>query len=90
MPTSRSTRRQARELRAVELFGADAAAALDLLELTELAWHDCYGEVTPPDGVVEDIFVCSQGRLADLARAARLAVQDSRDLRVWADRVRSG
>ena len=82
-------RRQAREPRAAELFGADAGAALDVLELTELAWHDCYGDVSPPDGVVDDIFVCSEGRLADLVRAARLAVEDSRDLRLWADRLRS-
>ena len=82
-------RRQARQSRADEMFGADASAALDLLELTEFAWHDCYGDVSPPDGVVDDIFVCSEGRLADLVRAARLAVEDSRDLRLWADRFRS-
>jgi hypothetical protein len=64
-------------------------AALDLLELTELAWHDCYGEVTPPDDVIADILVCSKGTLAGLASAARLAVQDARDLRVQADHVRS-
>lgn len=82
-------RRQARQPRADEMFGADASAALDLLELTEFAWHDCYGDVSPPDGVVDDIFVCSEGRLADLVRVARLAVEDSRDLRLWADRFRS-
>jgi hypothetical protein len=71
-----------------ELLGDDVEAALDVLELTEFAWHDCYGEVTPPDAVVDDIVVCSQGQLADLARAARLAVADSRDLRVWADDLR--
>jgi len=89
VPTSRAERRQQRRPRAEELLGSDAEAALDILELTEFAWHDCYGEVTPPEAVVNDIYVCSQGRLADLARAARLAVQDYRDLRVQADHLRA-
>jgi hypothetical protein len=38
---SRAERREAREARAREIFGSDASAALDLFELTELAWHDC-------------------------------------------------
>jgi len=87
-PSSRADRRRERRPVVEELFGDDTEAALDVLELTELAWHDCYGEVTPPDPVIDDIYVCSQGRLADLARAARLAVQDYRDLRVWADGLR--
>lgn len=88
VPSSRADRRRQRQPVVTQLFGDDAEAALDLLELTELAWHDCYGDVTPPDSVVEDIYVCSQGRLTALARAARLAVEDSRDLRLWADGVR--
>jgi hypothetical protein len=66
----------------------DLLSGLDIFELTEFAWHDCYGEVTPPDSVIDDIYVCSQGRLPDLARAARLAVEDHRDLRIWADKLR--
>ena len=89
VPTSRADRRRQRRPKVEELLGDDADAALDILELTELAWHDCYGEVTPPDAVVDDIFVCSQGRLADLARAARLAVEDYRDLRIQADHLRA-
>lgn len=69
----------------VALFGASAEAALDVLELTDFAWHDCYGEVSPPDGVVEDILLVSAGRLDGLARAARLAVDDARDLHMQAD-----
>lgn len=88
VPTSQAARRAERRTRAEELFGEDAESALDILELTEFAWHDCYQEVTPPDAVIDDIFVCSQGNLADLARAARLAVRDSRDLRLWADGLR--
>ena len=69
-------------------FGAAADAALDLLELTEFAWHDCYGEVSPPDQVVEDMLVVSGGRIELLASAARLAVEDFRGLRLNADAVR--
>jgi hypothetical protein len=77
----------ARTERARELFGDDdAKVALDLLELTELAWHDCYGEVTPPDAVIEDIWTVSQGDLRKLVSAALLAVQDRRDLQVAAGR----
>jgi hypothetical protein len=43
---------------------------LELLELTDFAWHDCYGEVTPPEHVVDDLFVVAQGTLAGLVRAA--------------------
>jgi len=59
-----------------------------LFELTEFAWHDCYGEITPPEQVIDDILVVSQGDLGKLARAARLAVTDRRDLRLSADALR--
>jgi hypothetical protein len=73
------------------MFGKHKAdAALDLLELTELAWHDCYGEITPPEKVIDDILVCSRGDLGELAQAARLAVEDYRDLALRADDVRAG
>lgn len=68
-------------------FGSRADAALDLLELAELAWHDCYGEVSPPESVIHDILTVSQGNLAKLAQAARLAVEDSRDLRMQAEAI---
>lgn len=77
-------RRANREECEREGFGSDHEAALDLLELTEFAWHDCYGEVTPPDQVVDDMLVVAQGSLAGLARAARLDIKDSRDLRLRA------
>ena len=86
---SRAARREARHGRAKELFGADADAALDLLELVELAWHDCYGEVSPSEQVVDDILVCSEGELPLMVRASRWAVKDFRDLRMWADKVRA-
>jgi hypothetical protein len=89
VPTSRADRRRPRRPTVETLFGDNADAALDILELTEFAWHDCYREVTPPDSVIDDIIVCSRGRLVDLARAARLAVEDYRDLRLWADDLRA-
>jgi hypothetical protein len=88
MTIGRANRRAERERRASEVFGSDAGAALDVLELTEFAWHDCYGEVTPPDQVIDDIFVVADGTLAGLVRAARLAIEDFRDLRLAADGLR--
>jgi hypothetical protein len=63
---------------------------LDVLELTELAWHDCYGEVTPPDEVMADIFAVGRGSVSQFVRAARLAVEDYRDLRLQAGGVGDG
>ena len=88
MTIGRTNRRAERQRRAREVFGSDADAALDLLELTEFAWHDCYGEVTPSDQVIDDIFVVAEGTLAGLVRAARLAIEDFRDVRLAADGLR--
>ena len=66
-----------------------ADVALDLLEVVEFGWHDCYQEVTPPPDVVDDILVCSEGTLDKMIRAARLALTDWRDLRLWADARRA-
>ena len=85
----RAARRAARTPRADQLFGRDASVALDVLELLELAWHDCYAEVTPPDEVVEDLWVVSRGDLRLLVGAARLALEDARDLRMNADAERA-
>ncbi len=87
MAISRQDRRSSRESLVYAAFGENTTAVLDLLELTDFAWHDCYGDVTPPEAVVSDILKCAQGDLATAIRAARLAVEDSRDLRVWADDV---
>ena len=86
---SRRERRDAARGRASIQFGAEAEAALDVLELLELAWHDCYGEVTPPARVVEDVWTVADGSLGGLSSAARLAVTDFRDLRMAADAMRS-
>lgn len=90
MAVGRAARRAERQEKVTAVIGADAApAALDLLELVELAWHDCYAEITPEDDVIDDILTCSQGDLATMVRVARLAVKDSRDLRMAADLIRS-
>jgi hypothetical protein len=86
---SRRERRDAAHGRASIQFGADAEAALDVLELLELAWHDCHGDITPPAHVVEDVWTLADGSLRALASAARLAVTDRRDLRMAADETRS-
>ncbi len=89
MTVGRAARRKNREPQAVEQFGDHAAAALDLLELIELAWHDCYGETHPPSDVEADILLSGAGSLDLLIQAGRLAVTDWRDLRVNADNIRS-
>lgn len=58
---------------------------IEVLVLTELAWHDCYGESSPPPEVMEDILTVAGGDLGRLIRAAHMAVIDRRDLRVWAE-----
>jgi hypothetical protein len=89
MVTSRADRRLARKQRAIELFGPEADAALDAFELLELAWHDCYGEPTPSEEIIDDVWVVADGDLARLVSAAHLAVTDFRDLRVSADALRN-
>ncbi len=72
------------------MFGEERAPfALDLLELTELAWHDCYGEITPPEGVIEDMLLLSEGSIERLIQVTRLGVTDWRDLKVAADEFRN-
>ena len=54
--------------------------ALDLFEIVELAWHDIYGEVTPPDRVVDEMLTFSRGDLKRLLSGALLGLRDPRDL----------
>jgi|ERR671937_778012 hypothetical protein len=89
MAISRAERRVDRKDRVLAIFDeALADPVLDLLELTELAWHDCYGEITPSETIVDDILLCSEGDVTKLIQAARLAVADWRDLKLWAQEVR--
>ena len=66
---------------------SQASAGLDLLELAEYAWHDCYQEITPPDDVILNILICSRGNLAAMIHAAKVAIVDSRDLHMWAEAI---
>jgi hypothetical protein len=89
MTVGRSARRLERQPRVERAFGEETApAVLDLLELVELAWHDSYGEISPPEDVVDDILLCAQADLAKVMRAALLAVIDVRDLKTWARALR--
>jgi len=90
MPIGRSQRRAERRTKVAVLFADRTDRALDLLELVEMAWHDAYGEVTPTEEVIDDILVLSEGSLRLLIRWARLSVTDRRDVKVEADKFRSG
>ena len=68
---------------------AAGIAGLDLLELAEYAWHDCYGEITPPDDVILNILTCSQGDLGTMIHAVKVAIEDWRDLHLWAESLRN-
>jgi hypothetical protein len=85
-------RRQARKPRIAALFASrEVEAALDLLHLTDMAWHDCYGprELEIPPQVLDDMLLLAHGDLAMLIRIGRAAVLDFRDVRVAADRERA-
>jgi hypothetical protein len=86
--TSSVDRRRTRSQRAAEVFDERAEAALDALALLDFAWHDCYGEPSPPDEVMEDIWVVANGDIGQFISAAHLAVTDFRDLRMNADALR--
>src|SRR5689334_18321214 len=92
MVIGRANRRTARRERAAAsgVAADEVEAALDLLELLELAWHDCYDEITPSEDVIDEVLLCGGGSLAGIAKAARLAVADVRDLHVWAAALRGG
>lgn len=80
-------RREERRPRIEGMFTAQQVeAALDLLHLTDMAWHDCYGprELEVPPSVLDDVLLLAGGNLAVLIRTAREAVIDFRDVRVAA------
>lgn len=87
MVIGRNDRRGARRSRVEAAGAANVEPALDVLELMELAWHDCYGESTPPEQVIDDVLTVSRGDLASLASAALLGVTDRRDLRLAAEGI---
>jgi hypothetical protein len=87
MAVGRAERFEERKPRIVAVFGSGEERlrlVSEIFALMEMAWHDCYGEVSPPEEVVDDVLLCSGGTLDGLVTAAHLAVVDARDLRVWA------
>jgi hypothetical protein len=56
----------------------------------ELAWQDCYSEIAPSEEIIDEILLCSGGDIRVLVQAAHLAVEDWRDLKMWAAKVREG
>ncbi len=88
MAVGREQRRNERRTKVAVLFADRTDRALDLLELLEMAWHDVYGEVSPPEQVIDDVLFLSEGSLRLLIRWARLAIADSRDVQVAAESAR--
>jgi hypothetical protein len=92
MAIGRAERFAERKPRVTAVFGDDAEmvrAVAKVFELMEMAWHDCYGELSPPEEIVDDVLLCSGGTIGGLVAAAHLAVIDRRDLAVWAADMRS-
>jgi hypothetical protein len=91
MAVGRAERFRERTPRIVAVFGSDEATlrtVYEIFALLELAWHDCYSEVTPSDRVIDDVLLCSRGTIEGLISAAHLAVIDSRDVFVGASQIR--
>ena len=92
MAVGRAERFEDRKPRVIAVFGDDdetMRAVARVFELMEMAWHDCYAEITPSEEIVDDVLLCSGGTLGGLISAAHLAVIDRRDLSVWAADIRS-
>jgi hypothetical protein len=90
MGISRAERRNERRPRVVAVFGVTIAnPVLDLLELAELSWHDCYSEITPSEQVIDDMLLCADGDIIKLIQVIRLAVTDLRDFKSMAERIRT-
>ena len=92
MAIGSEARRRERRPRVEEQFGTRRVdAALDLLHLMDMAWHDCYGprELEVPPEVLDDVLLLADGDLAKLVRLALAAVVDFRDVRLAADDRRS-
>jgi hypothetical protein len=91
MAVGSEERRQVRRLRIESRYAPrDVEAALDLLHLMDMAWHDCYGpqELEVPPAVLDDVLLLARGDLVLLIKTARAAVIDFRDVRLAADAER--
>jgi hypothetical protein len=92
MAIGRDERFQERKPRVTAVFGDDEQtlrAVFEVFALMEMAWHDCYGEITPSEDIVDNVLLCSGGTLVGLISAVHLAVTDSRDLSVLASDIRN-
>jgi len=90
MAIGREERRIDRQARVRQHFAeTQIDPALDLLEILEIAWHDCYGDVTPSEDIVDDVLILSAGELAGLIQSVHLAITDWRDLKMNAAAMRS-
>ena len=92
MAVGRAERFEERKPRVIAVFGDDdevLKTVSEALALLEMAWHDCHGEITPSEEIVDDVLLCSGGTLGGLVAAAHLAVVDRRDLSVWASALRA-
>ncbi len=89
MAIGREQRRTERQPRVKQHFAeADVDPALDLLEILEIAWHDCYGDITPSEDVIDDVLLLSGGELAGLIQSVHLATTDWRDVKMNAATLR--
>lgn len=88
MAIGREARRQEQLARVEAQFPRHVSTVVQVLDLLELAWHDCYGEVCPPEAVIDDIFLTAGDDLRKLIDAVHCAVGDWRDLRLRSDAVR--
>ena len=88
---SEQRRQQRRPSITASFPGTHVEAALDLLHLADMAWHDCFGprELEVPAAVLDDIMLLAKGDLATLVSVARAAVIDFRDVRMAADAERA-
>jgi hypothetical protein len=72
MAIGRAERFEERKPRVIAAFGDDNETILavsHVFELMEMAWHDCYAEVTPSEEVVDNVLLCSRGTLGGLIHA---------------------
>jgi hypothetical protein len=88
MVARRAERRAERRTKVAVLFADRTDRVLDLLELLEMAWHDTYDEPTPPETLIDDILLLSEGNLRVLIRWARISISDPDTVRVEAGKAR--
>lgn len=88
MVIERADRRAGRRTKVAVLFADGTDRVLDLLELFEMAWHDKHREPTPPEGLIDDILLLSEGDLRQLIRWTRVAATDWREVRDAAEERR--